>query len=108
MGASRAAGSDQHKIARIVAALHRYAKRVGDRLDRLASLLPIERQSASEQSFGIEVAKDKIGVGDGRLRAALPITGGPRRRPGTVRTDLQQAHAVDPTDRAAAGAKRLD
>src|SRR5204863_1579485 len=77
-------------------------------LDRLARLLQIERQSAPEQSFGIKVAEDEIGVGDGRLRAALPITSWPRGRPGTVGTDLQQAHAVDPADRAAAGAKRLD
>ena len=73
-----------------------------------ARLLQIERQPAAEQPLRIEIAEHEIGVGDGRLGAALSVAGRTRVCAGALRADLQQPHAVDPADRAAARAERLD
>ena len=55
-----------------------------------------------------EAAEHEIGVGDGRLRAAAAVAGGTRHRLGAARADPQRAALVDPRDRAAAGADRVD
>src|SRR3954453_11903676 len=72
-------------------------------LDDRARPAGVELQRAADQMRRIDITQRDIGVGYGRLGAALAITYRPRRGAGAVRTDLQRAAAVDPQDRAAAG-----
>ena len=66
----------------------------------------IERQPAAENAAGRKQSDPDIGVGDGRSRSAATVAGGPRRRAGALRADLQHARRVKPCDRAAASADR--
>ena len=50
----------------------------------------------------------EVGVGDGRLRPATAVAGGPGLGPGRLGPDAQRAAAVAPGDRTAAGADRVD
>src|SRR2546428_7025866 len=65
-------------------------------------------QLAAEPGVGADPAEHQIGVGDGRLVAAAAVAGRARHRLGAVRPDAQGAAVVDPGDRAAAGADRVD
>ena len=69
----------------------------------------VERDATREVGGGVEVAEQEVGVGHRRLRPAAPVARGaglgPRRaraRPGALR------RASRPSDRAAAGADRVD
>src|SRR6266478_7012705 len=64
----------------------------------------IEADQAAVGAAGIEVAEDKVGVGDGRLRPAEAVTCGPRLGAGAPGPDLERAGVVGVGDRAAAGA----
>jgi hypothetical protein len=86
---------------------HRHAERLGHARHR-GRRLRIQRQPPADQPLGIEIAEDEVGIGHGRFGTALPVARRPRIGPGDLRADLQQAHLVDPADRAAAGAQRLD
>ena len=82
-----------------------HAERPRDLLcDDRARLLGVELQGAADQLRRVDVAEHDIGVCDGRLAAALVVADRARRRAGAHRPDLQRAAAVDPQDRAAAGA----
>src|SRR5439155_22911439 len=85
-----------------------YAERLGNPIDRQLRRGTVEQAAAAEEIRRGEIAEHQIGVGDGRLIAALAITGRPRHRTGAVRADMQDAALVDPGDRAAAGADRSD
>ena len=66
----------------------------------------IERLRAAEEIIRIEIAADEVGVGDGRPRAAAAVAGRARIGAGALRPDVEEAAAVDPGDRAAAGGDR--
>ena len=66
------------------------------------------RRRPPRKASGFEVAEDDVGVGDGRLGAALVVTGGAGVGAGAARADPQGVAGVDPADRAAAGADRVD
>ena len=68
----------------------------------------VERHAAAEQAARREPPEHEVGVGDGRLGAAAAVAGRARLRAGALRPDLQQPVAVEPGDRAAAGADRID
>ena len=86
----------------------REAEPLGERRDRLARQAVVERHAAAEQASRREPAEHEVGVGDGRLRAAPAVAGGPGLRAGALRPDLHQAVAIEPRDRAAAGADGVD
>src|SRR5690606_35876056 len=66
--------------------------------------LAVQRHRPAQEEVGVEVAEQQIGVGDGRLVAALPVAGRAGVGAGAIRPDGQQAELVDPGDRAAPGA----
>ena len=74
---------------------------------RSARALDIERDAAADQRRR-NAAQHQIGIGDGRLVAAVRITHRPGLGAGAARADLEMAFAADPGDRAAAGADGLD
>ena len=81
------------------------AERPADpRLDRARRGLAVEAHLAAEEERRIEIAEHQIGIGHGRLVAALAVAGRPRIGAGAVRPDLEQPERVDPGDAAAAGA----
>ena len=67
----------------------------------------IERDAAADQGRG-DAPEHQIGVGDGRLAAAVRIAHRSGLGAGAARPDLEVAFAADPGDRAAAGADGLD
>src|SRR5947209_1593061 len=75
---------------------------------RAGGRIGIEGQFAAELAVGAEPAEHEIGVGDGWLRAAAAVAGRARHRLGAFRSDAQRAALVDPGDRSAAGADRVD
>ena len=123
-----AAEGDQRELARVVAALHgddaqrarhvlvddpqdavggllqRQPHRVGDLLHGAARRLDVERHLAADQ-VRREVAEDDVGVGDGRLLAALAVRGRAGLGARGLRADAQRARELrDVGDRAAARA----
>src|SRR5262249_61987772 len=85
------------------------AERAGDaRLDRACRSFGVEGQFAAELCVGAETAEHEVGIGHGRLSAAAPVAGGARHRLGAVRPDTERAALVDPSDRAAGRADRVD
>ena len=81
------------------------AERPADpRFDRARRGRGIEAHLAAEKELRVEIAEHQIGIGHGRLVAALPVAGRARIGAGAVRPDLEQPEAVDPGDAAAAGA----
>ena len=68
----------------------------------------VERHAAAEQAARREPAEHEVGVGDGGLCAAAAVAGRARLRARALRADLHQPVAVEPGDRAAAGADRVD
>ena len=82
------------------------AQRLSDCLQRRDRRLRLEGDLAAEEIVGIEAAEDEIGVGHGRLRAALAVADRPGIGAGAARSDLEQPALVDPGDAAAAGAER--
>ena len=75
-----------------------------DLLHRLARRRDIELQLAAEETVGVEPPQHQIGVGHGRLGAAIAIAGGAGRRARALRADRQAVLRIEPGDRAAAGA----
>ena len=63
----------------------------------------VERDLAAEQVRG-DPAEHDVGVGDGRLGAALAVAERAGVGAGRLRADLERALGGDPGDRAAAGA----
>ena len=118
----------QREVARIVAALDRdhprrqhhvgvddrqdaqrgldrvHAERAGNvLLDRAPGGLGVDLHLAAEDALGIEALGQDVGIADRGQRAAAPVAGWTRHRPGAARPDLQGAARIDPADGAAAG-----
>ena len=51
----------------------------------------IELHLAAQEAVGGKAAEDEIGVGHGRVRAALAVTDGPRFGAGTFRADAKRS-----------------
>ena len=67
------------------------AERPADaRLDRRAPPRAVEPHRAAEEEVRIEVAEHQVGVGHGRLGAALAVAGRPGLGAGAVRPDLER------------------
>ena len=64
----------------------------------------VEGNRAVGETPGAETAQHQVRVGDGRVRAAEPVAGWPRPGARPVRTDLQQAAAIDTRDGPSAAA----
>src|SRR5205823_4173389 len=77
-------------------------------LDRLRRRLAVELDVARQGRGCVEVAEEKVGVGDGRLGAAAAVAGRAWLRPGRMRPHPQGTPVVAPADRPAAGADRVD
>ena len=128
-----AAGDDQREVARVEPAADAHladagrhrdvddvvdagrrlddsdAERPGEAaLDRLLGGRAVEPHLAAEEGRLVDEAEHEVGVGDGRLRAAAAVAGGPGRGARALRADAQQPAVVDARDRAAAGADRVD
>jgi len=64
----------------------------------------IEPHAPAQEELGVEVAEQQIGVGHRGLAAAQVVAGGAGVGARAVGADLEEPHAVDARDRAAAGA----
>src|SRR5262249_57157996 len=80
----------------------------GDAAERRSRLRQIEWQSAAQQSRRLEPAQDQIRIRYRRLLAAESIARRAGMRAGAHRADFHQAVAIDPCNRAAAGADGID
>ena len=89
-------------------ALDREAESLGERRDRLAREVFIERHVAAEQAARREPPEHEVRVGDSGLLATTAVAGRARLRARALRADLHQPVAVEPGDRAAACADRVD
>ena len=61
----------------------------------------VEPHAPTRESFRVDAAEHNVGVGDGRLTAAMSVARRPGRGAGAVRPDRDALHAVDPRDRTA-------
>ena len=86
----------------------REAEAALDRLERPLGPRALEADRAAVDPLRVQIAEDQVGVAHGRLGAAEPVARGSGDGAGAARPDLQGAGRVDPGDRAAAGADRLD
>ena len=127
-----AAGDDEREVAWIEAAAHahvahpgrhRHADQVVDacrglldaelerrceRLERAHGGVAVESHPAVLEGRFAEVPQDQVGIRHGRLRAAAPVAGRAGLGARALRADVQQAALVEPRDRAAARADRVD
>jgi hypothetical protein len=123
---------DQGEFAQVVAALHRdeperslhvgvghLDHRVGrvdereaeaalDRLERPLGARAIELDRAAVDPLRVQIAEDQVRVAHGGLGAAQAVASRAGNGAGAPRPDLERAGGVDPGDRAAARADRLD
>ena len=65
--------------------------------------IAIKSHLTAEKTFRRKTAEDNVRVGDRRLDSAPAITRRPRFGAGALRTDVQPAAFVEPSDAAAAG-----
>ena len=81
----------------------------GDPLvDRAHGRLAVEPHLPAEEAGLVEEAEHEVGVGGRRLDAAAPVAGRPGRGTSALGPHLEQPALVDSSDRAAAGADRVD
>src|SRR5262249_56894634 len=73
-----------------------------------ARRLEIEQQATTKPRLAAEPAEQQIGIGDRRSRAAAAVAGRTGRGLGAMWADPQGATIIDPCDRSAAGADRVD
>ena len=126
-----AAEGEQGALAPVDAAFHRHARQranhrgVGDLLDAEGQFddadaelagerrqcrfcrRDIERDGAAQAPARVEIAQDRVGVGDRRPRPAAPVGGGPGVGAGALGAD-RQASGAQRDQGAAAGADRFD
>ena len=96
----------QRRVRRLV---DTHSERCRDRfLDDGVGGVRVERQPAPEEVAGVDPAEHDRGIGDGGLRTAAAIADRARIRAGALWPDPEQSARVDPDDRAAARADRLD
>ncbi|MNO98127.1 hypothetical protein D3C76_898620 [compost metagenome] len=130
MHARRTARADQGKVPWVIAAFDRYPANATDHVqvdqgddadrrafdadaqgfgdfapDRLYGGLAIEPDAAAQQRAVGQVTQGQVGVGHGRLGAALAVAHRSRVGAGAARADLEHAEVVEVGDRAAAGAE---
>ena len=72
------------------------------RFHRLLRRVHVETHAAAEEEARIEIAQEKIGVGDRGHLPALRIAGGAGIGARAVRSHLEEAHAIDAGQRSAA------
>ncbi len=92
----------------LAAAMRSMPSAGGNRIDGALGGRQVEPAVAAEEIVRVEIAEHEVGVGDGRLGAALAVAGRSRHRAGAFRPDMQDAAGIDPRDRAAAGADARD
>ena len=73
-------------------------------LDGIGGEVGVEAHLAPKEAFGVEVAEDEVGVGDGGIGAACAVAGRTGGRASTVGADAQAATIVHPSDAAATSA----
>ena len=83
-------------------------ERCGECADGVACGTDIQLEAAGEPGIGGETAEQEVGVGDGRLRAAASIAGGPGSAPAERGPTRRAPPVVAPAHRASAGAYRVD
>ena len=76
--------------------------------DALLGKPGVDRHPSVQQCVAVEATDQDVRVGYRRFRASLVVARGPRGGTGTLRAHLQKAVDIDPSDRAAAGANRVD
>src|SRR5262249_32914922 len=86
---------------------HRAGKPLRQARKSLARTCGVERHAAADER-GRNAPENKVGIGDGRLGAAVGIAHRAWFGAGAPRPDLEVAFAADPRDRSAAGADGLD
>ena len=77
-------------------------------LDRVAGRVHVQLDATGEGRRRVQVAEQEVRVGDRGLGAAAGVAGGAGIRPGRLWPDPKRAAVVEPADRAAAGADRVD
>ncbi len=86
---------------------HVHPQRIGDvGLERGARRGEIELLRTPEEIIRVEKAAHEVGIGDGRQRAAAAVAGRSGIGARALRSDIEEAAAVEPGDRAAAGRDR--
>ena len=99
----------QHSVDAERRRLHGHVERAGDpALDGGAGETGVERHVATGEVRRVDIAEHHRGVGHRRLGTAPPVGRRARHRAGRARPGPQAAGAVEPGDRAAAGADRVD
>ncbi len=71
-------------------------ERFGDTLHGRARRISVERELAAEEAIGVEPAEHQIGIGYGRLAAAMSVASRTRCRAGALRTDMKADLRVEP------------
>ena len=79
-----------------------------ERADRGLGRRAVERQLTRQRRIGEQAAEQQVGVGDRGLAPAAPVAGGAGHGAGGRGPDAQRAAGVAPSDRASAGADRVD
>ena len=79
-----------------------------ERLQGAAGGIDVELEVGGDRRVDGQAAEHEVGVGHGGLLAAAAVAGGAGVGARAVRADAQRAAAVDPRDRAAAGADGVD
>jgi hypothetical protein len=87
---------------------HVDAQLAGEAPDGGLRTLGIEADLAAERPGGAEAREHDVGVGDGRLFAAAPVAGRPRRGARRPRPHVEELAGAEPRDAAAAGADAVD
>ena len=76
--------------------------------DALLCKTGIDRHPSVQQRLAVEATDQDVRVGDRRVRASLVVARGPRRGAGTLWAHFQETVDIDPGNRAATGADRVD
>src|SRR6516164_7473414 len=77
-------------------------------LDCFSAELGPELEAAAGEVFGIQIAEDDGGIGQGRLVSAAAVAGGPGLGAGRLRPNPQAPSGVEPRNRTAARPDRVD
>ena len=111
------AALDRHDAQRLNHRVHRdgddalgglLGRAHAEALERGARGVEVEPQVGGDRRRGRQAAEHEVGVGDRGLLAAAAVAGRAGVGARALRPDAQRPAAVDPRDRAAAGADRVD
>ena len=81
---------------------------LGQAADGRAGCIRVERHRAAEEVVAVEPAEHHVGIGHGRLDAAVSVGGGAGDRARALGTDPEPSAPIDAGDGAAAGPDRVD